>query len=113
MAKVIYGVALNGTSQVVEHKVLLETPKTYTIDRPIGSIVRKCVMADRWTHFYEDRHEAEAFLHQLLEKQEARLRKPDMGYIHSTLLSLKRSPGVGANLCLTDLISYVESFLDN
>ena len=109
MAKVIYGVALNGKQDINTYEVLLETPRTYTISRPIGSVVRKAAMSDRWENFFEDRKEAEEFLASLLCTIKQATRCIDVKYIHKELTDIYLTNNCSDKL--SSLIMYIEEFV--
>jgi hypothetical protein len=111
MAEVIYGVALNGTSSVIPYKVLLETPRTYTINRPAGSVVRKATMSDRWERYYTDKDEAEKFLAELLSRIDKSCKQLDIKYIYEELVTLIDEDDTAKKFRLKNLVKYLEEFL--
>lgn len=110
MTEFIYGVALNGTStNVSKYKVIKETQKTYIIDRPVGSVIRKVTMSDRWESYYTDKAEAEKFLVSLFEYISKYNRQINVKYIHKELIDLWTADNMSDKL--KNLINYVEEFL--
>jgi hypothetical protein len=107
MVEFIYGAALNGTSiNVSKYKVIKETPKTYVIDRPVGSVVRKATMSDRWENYYTDRAEAEKFLVNLFDYICKFNKQINVKYVHKELTELWTTDNISYRL--KNLINYVE-----